>query len=311
VSPLPPAAPVAQPMPAQAEASAPAGVGAAVPPTRQPQSVRPAPARPRPQPKIDPSTGRQFNPGDLICGQCGAGNDPSRHFCRRCAASLAQAVAVSTPWWRKIFPKRQPQVMAAGERPKSARGGGGFPLGMILAGIVGLAVLVGLLSYLVMPSLRLAVNHRVQNTYHDVKVLVAPTNAPVVPVSARASSELPGHTAKMAYDGYSNTYWEADLAKDPQPVLTLFFSSPTNLDYALITSGLEDNFPSQPRPKELHIVYSDGTTQDVTLIDQHKAQTVDLKARNVRYMEIHVTKVYPVAGNQIMTLAEIELRRKE
>ena len=50
---------------------------------------------------MEPPTRR--HPGDLICGQCGEGNDPVRHFCRRCGNSLDEAIAVRLPWYRRFF----------------------------------------------------------------------------------------------------------------------------------------------------------------------------------------------------------------
>jgi ribosomal protein L40E len=66
-----------------------------------PINLRPSgPAQPR------PST-RRTNPGDLICAQCGEGNDPTRRYCRHCGAVLAATpAAVRLSWWRRLLGRR-------------------------------------------------------------------------------------------------------------------------------------------------------------------------------------------------------------
>ncbi|WP_371618709.1 hypothetical protein [Streptomyces sp. NBC_00454] len=93
-------------------------------PTRPPhRAVQPggaeavAPARRSVEPGEDPP-----RPGELICGQCRAGNLPVRRYCRRCGAALADApVAVRPPWWRRLLARRVRRPHAAGERPPRRR----------------------------------------------------------------------------------------------------------------------------------------------------------------------------------------------
>jgi hypothetical protein len=155
------------------------------------------------------------------------------------------------------------------------------------------------------------VDQTARSWYHTAKVTVAPTTVPVRPVSVAASSQLKGHEAQFAVDGYSDTYWEVDLRQDPHPVLTLNFSGPTDLVYAYFRNGTADKYTEQPRPKNLHITYSDGSSQDITLQDKHDAYGVELHARNVTWMKIQVMSVYDAIGSgpnsKIMALAEIEL----
>jgi hypothetical protein len=259
---------------------------------------------------MDVYTGRKFNPGDLICGQCGSGNDPSRNFCHRCGSSLAEAVAVKVPWYRRLFPARQPRTVAAGDRPTSIiRGGDGFHIPVLP--ILGVVLVAAVAAYLLIPSLHKQVDQTAKSWYHTAKVTVAPSTAPVRPVSVTASSEVRGHPAQLASDTYSDTYWAVDLTKDPHPILTLTFAGPTDLVYAWFTNGTAEKYTEQPRPKNLHITYSDGSSQDVTLLDKHDAYGVELHARNVTWMKIQVMSVYDATGSgpnsKIMALAEIEL----
>lgn len=101
-----PVAPVA-PMPAPDSAPAP----------RTPQEAMAHAA-----PKLAPVPKRSIKPGDLVCGQCGEANEPSRRFCRKCGALLVEeAPQTPLPWWRRLFKRlvtRKPkQALRAGERP--------------------------------------------------------------------------------------------------------------------------------------------------------------------------------------------------
>jgi hypothetical protein len=282
----------------------------AEPPPRQPAAVAPGEAKPKPAPKIDVYTGRRFNPGDLICGQCGSGNDPSRHFCHRCGSSLAEAVTVKVPWYRRLFPARQPRAVAAGDRPTSiVRGGDGFRIPVLP--ILGVMLVAAVAAYLLIPSLHKQVDQTARSWYHAAKVTIAPSTVPIRPVSVTASSQVKGHEAQLAVDTYTDTYWQVDLRQDPHPVLTLTFSGPADLVYAYFTNGPADKYAEQARPKLLHIIYSDGSSQDITLPDRHDQYGVELHARGVTWMKIQVMSVYDATGSgpnsKFMALAEIEL----
>lgn len=103
-------------VPAEAPAAGAAGPGGhtvssvepAPPPAKAdgPGAVQPAVPRDRPRPPPPKlAQGRRAEPGDIICGQCGQPNVPSRRFCRRCGSFLPDQdrVAVRLPWWRRLF----------------------------------------------------------------------------------------------------------------------------------------------------------------------------------------------------------------
>src|SRR5204863_3592046 len=98
-------------------------------------------------------------PGDLICGNCGTPNDPSRHFCKACGRSLATAVpARKPPWWRRFFPERKP--LAAGQRTarvRSAesgrRGGVGRGIRSILLMLIVIAIAFAVVGYVAVPGI--------------------------------------------------------------------------------------------------------------------------------------------------------------
>ncbi|HWG99292.1 MAG TPA: hypothetical protein VNV66_08215, partial [Pilimelia sp.] len=61
----------------------------------RPSEVRPgAPRRQRAVTPPPPAPVRAPREGDLACGGCRAGNEPTRRFCRSCGASLAAAATV-------------------------------------------------------------------------------------------------------------------------------------------------------------------------------------------------------------------------
>ena len=309
--PAPPQAPAAEfPVAAVPEAK-PAEVAIAprapeVPVARVPEAVAPAAERPRQAPKIDTATGQRYRPGDVICGHCGAGNSPERHFCQRCGATLAEAVLVKTPWYRRLFSPRA--APAAGTRPKGApveRAWGAALFRVIALGVVALLVL----SYLAVPPLRDRVNSTVSSAYATVHRHFAPTYSHVEPSGATASSQLSTHPARLSVDLIKETYWAANTATDKQPWLRLSFGGPVDFDQMLFTSGAGNDFASMARPKDVQIVMSDKSSVRLTLKDSPDPQTYDLTGHQVTFVEIHILSVYPTAQSTDVAVNEVEFVR--
>ncbi len=82
-----------------------------------PGAQQPARARMQPKPRAALPPPEPLNPGDLVCGNCGAGNTPSRNFCRRCGDDLAAAEVAKVPWWKRVF-RRRAKATVAGTRPR-------------------------------------------------------------------------------------------------------------------------------------------------------------------------------------------------
>ena len=80
-----------------------------------------------------------------------------------------------------------------------------------------------------------------------------------------------------------------------------------------------DAFTSQPRPHNVHLVFSNGYTRDLSLIDQDATQPTqftklpDGKANQVTFVEIHVQSVYAPAGASVSSVAitEVEFETKD
>jgi len=286
--------------------------------SRRPTSVAPAIARPRTAPKTTEQPTRR-HPGDLICGQCGEGNEPTRHFCRRCGSELAEAIAVQLPWYRRLLNRllgsRQRE---AGWRPNRV---GGPNVAGIFGRVIRLAIVallvVGALAFLLVPPFHRLVVERVTAAVTTVRKAVHPYYDPVHPVGASATTSIPGHLPSLAIDTFTNTYWAAS-ATDRAPVLILRFSGPVDLAEIGFTSGAsgtapQDQFPTQPRPHVVHLVFSNGYTTDLNLIDSGTAQFKGIDAHQVTSVEIHIMSFYAAAGAAPSSVAitEVEFRTKD
>jgi hypothetical protein len=305
-----------------------------VPAAQQPVAQQPAVKKaPRPAPKK--AAARDLKPGDLICGQCGVGNDPQRRFCRKCGASLAEAVsAAKPPWWRRLFTRERGQRgqrgQPGGRRPgrgasKRARGAArtarsaGWRANraayMVRRALLILAV-VGIGASLAVPSTRGAITDTASTWFDKAKLTLMPEFEIVNPVGADATSAAPGHDAGLLIDGASNTYWSEGV---PGPgidqIITVRFAGPVDLDKIIITSGAsgDDPFLSQPRPKVLHIVYDNNRGMDLTLDDDGSAISYDLEgATQVTRVDLQIAEVYPSAeGGENTAISEIEFRSRK
>jgi hypothetical protein len=265
---------------------------------------------------------RQPRPGDLICGYCGEGNEPVRNFCSRCGNSLAAATSVSAPWYRRLF-GRGPKTVAAGQRP--GRGAGGAVsrkgVGPVLKAVwhwlfrvVLLVVVVGTILFSLVPPFRAYVTEKAtaiaSGPYGLIHRTFFPSYQKIVPIKTVATAEdPPDHTAAKLTDGIKNDYWSADMSKGQQPTITITFDHPVVLTQLLVTSGDTDAgaFQAQPRPKDLHIVFPDGHTQDVTLTDGKDPQQHALNDdRAVTTVEIHILNNYPSTTGTHVAIAEFE-----
>ena len=322
------AAPVAAPEPVLAGVGAPAAPAAVPagsvdePVSRRPTSLAPVVTRPRPGPRtVEPPTRR--NPGDLICGQCGEGNDPTRHFCRRCGNSLDEAIAVRLPWYRRFFSRLfGVRTREAGWRPR--RVGPPNVMGGVMR-VVRLAIVamlaVGILGFLLIPRFHHLVVNKVTAGVTSVRKVVHPNYDTVYPVAAAATSQTAGHAASLTIDRTSNSYWAA-IPTDKTPQLVFTFSEPQDLSEILFRSGAPGAQPSdflnQPRPKAVHIIFTDAqgkliTATDITLTDQEGSQFYPIEAKQTTTARIQIQSVYPATGaaRSAVAIAEVEFKIKD
>ncbi|WP_328616246.1 hypothetical protein OHS18_05980 [Amycolatopsis sp. NBC_00355] len=254
---------------------------------------------------------RRLEPGDLVCGECGEGNVRTRKFCSRCGTSLVTAEVAKKRWWHALRYRRSNRVLKAGERP--GRDGVKKKRGFSLVGVIKVVrvpvaivmVLLGLLYGLVLPF-RQAVDSRADAAKQSLVGLFTAQYDPVRPVQVIATSEVAGHEGIDATDGFTNTYWAA-ATTIPDPTLEVTFDHPVDLAKAIIRNGSPDNFQAQDRVRVLHVVYSTGKTEDITLTDQPDEQNVSFKnGQGITGAEIHLQTPYRAIRGTEVRLSEIE-----
>jgi hypothetical protein len=263
---------------------------------------------------------REINPGDLVCSQCGEGNDPGRKFCRRCGASLQQAVIYVLPWysrwWRRLTTRK---TRKAGDRPRTRRRafGGSGPgwLTSWVTRIIALAVVVILVLTFVGPWHH-AFRHRVNRYYHDVVNVVHPTYHPVHPSSATATSFTPGHPPEFAIDGASNTsWWTGGRGTGQGQKLVILIGTGTNVDKIGFLLGDQDTpaaFLSQGRPATVRLDFT-GThpyTKTLNLNDSPTFQSYTLNARDASRLIITIESVASSPPGTHAAITEVELFKK-
>ncbi|MEJ2854019.1 MULTISPECIES: NADase-type glycan-binding domain-containing protein [unclassified Saccharothrix] len=285
------------------------GSGQPVPPQQpapqQPGAMQPTDERrtpPPPRPQL--TERRQPQPGDLICGQCGEANPPTRKFCSRCGEKLADAREVPQKWWRRLFPRREPA--AAGTRHRR-RGSVGRTVGRVLRWSLVVALLGGLGLYGLHGQFRSAVNSQALGAVGTVKDWFSNEAKPIRPNDVTANVASPGHEPKLAADNNTATYWSAPLEPAP-PALVLKFDRKVDLAQAMFLVGIPNAFQTAHRPDKVHLVYSNGKTQDLNLVDLPEPKAVQLEgAQGVEWIEVHVETVHrSLQGNEV-AISEIEL----
>jgi hypothetical protein len=280
----------------------------------QPDALEPQPAQRRTVPvKRQPPT-RKLQPGELVCGDCGEGNPATRKFCSRCGGSLAAAVIVKTPWWRKLLPRRGAKVRKSGDRPKRKGRGGKTRTGVAVSAtfkalrrIVAIALLIGGILYGLMAPFRGWVNDRAQAAKSGVEDIFFPDYEPVNESEAPVSPvQDPANPGLNALDGFFDTFWAAPIAGQ-QPVLVIKFDGPVDLAQLIVHNGDPADFKGKLRAKQLHLVYSTGKTTDVNLTDNPDPQTFELEnGEGAEYVEVHVANTFKSVNGTMVALTELE-----
>jgi hypothetical protein len=280
--------------------------------------VKPGTVKSRPAPK-KAAPAREINPGDKVCGQCGEGNDPQRRFCRRCGASLVEAVIFTLPWytrlWRRLTRRKQ---RLAGDRPRTRRriigGHGGGVIFNIGKWVVLAAVAVLVILSFVGPyhhSLR----HRESRYYHNVVNIVHPTYNAYHPTSVTATSSAPGFPASNLINNADNTTWEANNAGVGQQVVVTF-PSPASIAKVGFLNGNQTTpqaYLTEPRPEKVEMTFGGPHpyTKTVTLKDSPNFQTFTVSAKGATNMTLTIESVYPAQGGGTNTaLTQIEFFTK-
>ena len=300
---------------------------------RAPEAQRPQTPLPRPKvAKQAPS--RKINPGDLVCGVCGEGNDPQRNYCRRCGSTLAEAVVSKTRWFRRR-PKRK-KSLAAGDRPgrpgsgtsgrnaaRGARIARGKFLGRLadVKRILALLAIVGIGVGLAVPNLRTWVTDNAVDAFNKVKRTVSPEYTNIAIDRARVTSPsggIAGGEATNVADSNTLTYWLAP-PEAANPSVVVGFVEPTNVEHVLVHPGQQEDggkvVRPDPRPRELlfRLTAADGTITEVaaTLEDTDGFQKVKLETDDVASVETVVVNCFPDPVVTVCPITELEFQKKK
>ncbi len=259
------------------------------------------------------------NPGDLVCGNCGMGNDPARKFCRRCGQSLASATVAPTPripWYRRLFGGGKEKKVAAGERPKSMRtdgktGDGIKPGRVVSAGfqVLLLAAVIGAVAgYALVPAWRDTVN----GVIGSITGTFLPAADPVSTSGKATGPSAKDHPAQLAFDG-TTTYWAAPFKDGSPPAIQAAFTPPADISKVLITAGASgQSFKSLARPRDVTLEFLDAggvviASKSYELKDQVEPQSFDVGAKAAAEVRLTVRSVYLAATPSApVAITEIE-----
>jgi hypothetical protein len=290
-------------------------------PAAQPEARKPAAEIKRRSVQAPPRQAGEpeYKPGDLICGKCGAGNDQTRRFCRKCGTNLVDAVVVAPPsWFRRTF-RRNDKALMAGERPKwmgdaDRRGGMTatlnrfFRLRRLVLGLLIAGAAIGVLSYAFVPGLKGTIDHGIDN----VRRTIMPSYGPIAPHDYTASEPpVEGHPEQLAFDAGSNTYWAA--TSSPTLALTVTFDHPFDLGAILLSTApvLTRTDFDRPKTVELSFPGTDNKSVTLTLADtDQQIQNGGLDARGVTQVVLTFKDYYAAAagGQNVLAMTDIQFQ---
>ncbi|MGV9977136.1 NADase-type glycan-binding domain-containing protein [Micromonospora wenchangensis] len=291
--------------------------------TVEPDEVSPQAVRPRVATVGAKASTRRRQPGDLICGECGEGNAPTRRFCSRCGDSLRTAQVVRRRWWQRLLPRRGPRVTAAGTRPGAPGGGRPGGVGGVLHAIyqrsnaVAAVLLFAVgVAYLIYPPLRERINGAVSGPVTEARDWadrkINPRFVAVRPVEVTGGASVRDHGPELSVDQYRNTHWQVRWDKEKPPTVTLRFAAKVDLERLIVTAGTAEDYTATHRPMTLHLVYSTNRSDTLTVEDTGEPQTLSLdEADGVTSVQIQVTDVHRAEKGTDVTVSEFEFFARE
>jgi hypothetical protein len=220
------------------------------------------------------------------CPACGTVNAAHRQLCRSCGTPLApqDASDAGGPY--------------AGQRPRLNQGRGRWIARALVAAAVVAVAVGGIFGG--PPAARAVQDHFAK------RVAVHPT-------AFKASHSSTGHEAKVAFDGYSNTWWGTGYAGDSAgQYLEATFGQPTDLLNMVITPGTSKRAGQsveQARPQEFDMVVTDSGGKPRTFherIDDGGAQRIDLRVRGAVSVRLVLRSAYGAAPAKQVAIAELE-----
>jgi F5/8 type C domain-containing protein len=209
---------------------------------------------------------------------------------------------------------------AAGERPKDFRRRELAPTGaqagrsrrrwrprLRLSKIAPILVVLGLVGFGLGPG-RQWINDHVGSLIGTAKQHVSQSFAPVSPVSATSSSAAPDHSAKLAIDGVSNTWWQSADTKDGiGQTITVKFANPTNIDRIAILSGVPGaNFRTEARVRTMTVTVNGQSGAQIGFNDIGTFQNTSVKLRDVSSVTFVIVASYPGQSGHAIAITELE-----
>ncbi|WP_432141915.1 NADase-type glycan-binding domain-containing protein [Streptomyces sp. bgisy084] len=257
----------------------------ATPPPEAPGSVLPGrPDAPRPRVRT-PEAAPQPDNG-APCRSCGVLNAPGRHFCRSCALPLVETT------------RETADGPYAGQRPRLDRGRAKWIARAVVAAVIAGVVVGGIIGG---PPAAQAVQDRFAK------------RVPVPATTWKASHSGPGHDAKLAFDGYSNTWWGTGYAGNSGgQYVEAAFGQPTDLLNILITPGASARTPQAAdpaRPHEFDLIVTDSAGKrhlSHARINDGGVQKIDVAVRNATTVRLVLRSAYGTAGDKQVAIAALE-----
>lgn len=256
-----------------------------------PAAMKPVAVTPRPKPRPT-VTAERPKPGDLVCPQCGTGNSPGRHFCRRCATPLGATAN------RRPVSSAQP---AAGARPvvRTRRFRASW---VVIPAIVAALAAVAWLA-------RGPIGDFTQTVVDRVAASTARN-----PTGLTASTAASGRGPELAHDGFANLSW-APAAPGPATgeFLEASFAEPFRLVALQISPGASTDqaeFLAQGRPDDLRVSAMTSTgavvERTVTLADEPGVQRIDLGIDDVVAVRLTIESANGATDTTHVAIAEVE-----
>jgi hypothetical protein len=221
------------------------------------------------------------------------------------------------PWWRRILGRlrRPPSEDAEGSR--SRRPSALRRLADLWQRKPGLLALAALVLFVIglNPAWRSQIAGAPTRLAGEVRRTLAPDWNPV-DATAKANAEVPGHPASSAVDGRKDTYWAAPAGTSEAtwPTLTITLGRTADLDKIGFTARAAADpraFRALPRPHDVHVVFSDGSTSDLQLRDVPDFQPLDVEGHQVTQMRIQIRSVWPGQTATTVALAEVEFFERQ
>jgi hypothetical protein len=133
----------------------------------------------------------------------------------------------------------------------------------------------------------------------------------VKPASVAASTVSGSRVPDNVIDGKLGTFWSRLApSNDDRPFLRFSFDQPVELGRVTIAAGASGaEFAKRPRPQEIELRFSDGTTLRTTLADRQGFQTVNFRPRRVDGVRLVVLSTYPSSGAQRTSISEVRFYR--